>query len=102
MARYAEFLAAKRELLPALNANGSPERRSTTRQRINGEIGAILAAGVEQGRFRNDVAADDLTSLLRGAFLATAGEVGSERVGRLLGLIVDAIMLAPRQNIDIG
>lgn len=96
MARYAEFIATKREMLPALGANGSPDRRSTTRQRINTAIGTLLAAGVAEGRFRDDVEADDLTSLLRGASLATAGDQGSERVGRLLDLIVDTL-LAPRR-----
>lgn len=92
MAQYAEFIAAKRALLPALGAATSPGRRMTTRERVTGAIDTIVSAGVESRAFRPDASASDVTALLQGAFFATAADDGPERVARLLGLIVDSLL----------
>ncbi|MET4781396.1 TetR/AcrR family transcriptional regulator [Glaciihabitans sp. UYNi722] len=92
MARYAEFIAAKRGLLPALKAGSPTGRRTNTRERIVAAIDTIAAAGVSSGVFRSDVDSDDIATLLQGAFFSTTRDDGPDRVARLLDLIVDALL----------
>ncbi|GGF16520.1 TetR/AcrR family transcriptional regulator [Subtercola lobariae] len=95
MGRYADFIAAKRGILPALSAGAAPGRRSTTRARVTAAIDTIVVAGVQSGAFRADVIAVDITALTQGAFIATSRDDGPERIARLLNLIVDALLVNP-------
>lgn len=98
MDRYAEFAARKRALIGTLRAGWSAGRITPrTRERINAAIAAILEAGTRSGVFREDVAADDVTSMLLGVFLSTAQSGPTDQTWRLLDLLIDAIRPGPRQ-----
>lgn len=98
MDRYAEFSARKRGMIGTLRAGWSAGRVTPgTRDRVNAAIGAILGAGKRSGAFRDDVEADDVTSMLLGVFLATAASGPTGQTRRLLDLLVDAVRpRAPR------
>ncbi len=91
--RYAVFTATKRGMQDTLNAGLAAGKipTSSTRERITGAIAPILSAGATQGSLRADVDPDDVTSLLLGAFLATAANTSDATTGRLLNLIIDAL-----------
>lgn len=106
--RYADFVAAKTGIIDTLRAgwaSGTIEA-PTTRQRVNSAIEGFLEAGATEGVLRDDVAADDVTSLLLGVFLSVtasstsglapeAGAGGQSplpgQTARLLDLLVDAL-----------
>ncbi|MGW4061431.1 TetR/AcrR family transcriptional regulator [Amycolatopsis sp. NPDC004747] len=92
MDRYAAFVATKLGMGDVFRASVASGRIATpvTRRRIAGAIGEILEAGVEAGTLRR-VDPEDVTLLVLGAFLATADERDSERIGRMLDLVVDSL-----------
>lgn len=94
---YAGFIATKRGMAQSLQASGErgSTPSSTTRDRVNEAIGTILAAGVEQGAFRADVSADDVTTAMLGVFLSTASNTDDEQALRLLDLVVSGLRSAP-------
>ena len=100
MDRYAEFSTRKRGMIGTLRAGWSAGRITPrTRERINTAIGTILEAGTRSGAFRDDVEADDVTSMLLGVFLSTAQSGPTGQTWRLLDLLVDAIRPAmPRDT----
>jgi AcrR family transcriptional regulator len=91
--RYGQFSAAKRGMIGTLRAGWSAGRITPrTRERINAAIETILAAGARSGSLRDDVQADDVTTMLLGVFLSTAASEGApEQRSRLLDLLVDAL-----------
>ncbi|MFI7382144.1 TetR/AcrR family transcriptional regulator [Streptomyces sp. NPDC049813] len=91
--RYAGFLATKRGMSETLRAGWASGSIATptTRERITATIGTILEAGRDAGELRGDVAAEDVTMMLLGAFLATQTVGRPERTARLLDLVVDAL-----------
>ncbi|WP_410573825.1 TetR/AcrR family transcriptional regulator [Amycolatopsis sp. cmx-4-61] len=93
MNRYAAFVATKRGMADVLRASVASGRIATpaTRQRITAAIGAILDAGAKAGTLRAGTDPEDVTLLVLGVFLSTAGETDAERTGRMLDLIVDAL-----------
>jgi AcrR family transcriptional regulator len=92
MDRYAEFSVRKRGMIGTLRAGRSAGRITPrTRERINAAIATILDAGTQSGAFRDDVEADDITSMLLGVFLSTATSGPTDQTWRLLDLLVDAI-----------
>ncbi len=93
MERYAEFVATKRGMLDTLRAGWASGRIATpsTRERVTGAIGTILTAGARAGSLRRDVDPDDVTAILLGVFLSTAGNSTSDQMVRLLDLVVDAL-----------
>lgn len=88
--RYAAFVAAKRGMAETLRVGALAETAETarTRERVNEAVEAFLRAGAEAGVLRSDVAADDVTAALVGAFLATRD---AAQLSRLLDLLVDAL-----------
>lgn len=93
MERYAEFVATKLGMLDTLRAGWASGRIATpsTRERVTGAIGTILTAGARAGSLRPDVDPDDVTAILLGVFLSTAGNSTSDQMVRLLDLVVDAL-----------
>jgi len=91
--RYAEFVATKRGVVETLRAGWASGRipTPTTRERITAAIGTILTAGARAGSLRADVAPEDVTAMLLGVFLSTAGNSTSEQTRRLLDLVVDGL-----------
>jgi AcrR family transcriptional regulator len=97
MDRYGQFAAVKRGMVDTLRAGWAAGRIATpsTRERVTGAIAAILGAGAEAGSLRPDVDPDDVTAMLLGVFLSTAGSDSREQTGRLLDLLVDALRTGP-------
>ncbi|WP_432843798.1 hypothetical protein [Dactylosporangium sp. CA-092794] len=92
--RYARFTTTKSGMLDTLRAAAAAGRITPqTRERVTTAIRTFLDRAAQTGALRTDVTAEDVAAMLYGVFLATGGET-SDQLGRLLGLIVDA--LAPR------
>lgn len=87
---YAGFIATKRGMAETVRAGAvrSAAESAGTRRRVNEAVGLILAAGAEQGVFRPETEADDVTAAMVGIFLTTeqSADPGQER--RLLDLLV--------------
>jgi AcrR family transcriptional regulator len=94
--RYAEFVATKRGMAETLRAGWASGRIATpaTRERVTAAIATFLAAGAAAGALRADVEPEDVTVMLLGALLTTAG-TEPERTERLLDLVVDALRPRP-------
>lgn len=93
MDRYAAFVATKRGIIGTLRAGWAAGTIATpaTRERLTAAIATILTAGAQAGSLRPDVEPDDVTTMLLGIFLATAAGGGTDRTGRMLDLLVDAL-----------
>ncbi|MFC1415460.1 TetR/AcrR family transcriptional regulator [Streptacidiphilus cavernicola] len=93
MDSYARFAAMKRGMIDTLRAGWAAGRIATpaTRERITGAIAAFLDAGAADGTLRADVDPDDVTVILLGTFLATAGSSTPEQTGRVLDLIIGGL-----------
>lgn len=101
MDRYAAFVATKRGMIDTLRAGRASGTMATpaTRERVTAAIATILTEGARTGSFRADVAPDEVTAMLLGIFLSTAAGDTPEQTGRLLGLVVDALLpRADRKN----
>ncbi|MEZ0049438.1 AcrR family transcriptional regulator [Mycobacterium sp. MAA66] len=86
MDRYAKFVAAKRgmaESLTAIFASGAVAQ-GDTRAAIVAAVGALLAAGADDGTLRPDVSADDVVSSLLGTMLAAGSPEQCQRMFDLL------------------
>jgi len=96
MRLYSGFIATKRGMAESLRAGGERTAAASacTRQRVNGAVGPLLAAGVSRGIFHDDVSADDVTAAMVGVFLTTAGSSDHGQTDRLLDLVVRG--LCPR------
>jgi AcrR family transcriptional regulator len=94
--RYADFIATKRGMAQSLQAmsDRASSPAQTTRERVTAAMGAILGAGVEQGLFRADVSADDVTAAMVGIFLSTADSADDGQALRLLELLVRGLRSA--------
>jgi len=90
MARYANFVAAKRGMAESLHAifDSGALQPSQTRDSIAGAVDTLLRAGAEDGSLRSEVHADDVVSSLIGIFLASGSP---EQTGRMLDLLVAGI-----------
>lgn len=99
-ASYARFTATKRGMTDALRRGVGDGRvpATTTRERITAAITPILAAGAETGALRDDVAPEDVTTLLLGTFLAATASDSPEATPRLLDLVVDALRPRPASS----
>ncbi len=90
--RYGEFVATKRGMMDTLRGSLAAGRIAPgTRARVTTALRAILDRGAAAGTLRGDVTAEDVTAMLLGVFLATAGGDDPAGTGRLLDLVVDAL-----------
>ena len=96
MRLYSGFIATKRGMAESLRAGGARTAAASaqTRQRVDATIQPFLVAGAEQGIFRDDVSADDVTAAMVGVFLTTAESTDSAQVERLLDLVVRGLRTA--------
>jgi AcrR family transcriptional regulator len=87
---YAGFIATKRGMAETVRAGAvrSAAESAGTRRRVNEAVGLILAAGAEQGVFRPETEADDVTAAMVGIFLTTEQSADPGQEGRLLDLLV--------------
>lgn len=93
MCRYAAFVATKRGMFDTLSAgwNSGSISPPTTRERITGALVEILDAGARDGSLRADVEADDVLAMLLGVFYSATAGNSTERIERLLDLVLDAV-----------
>ena len=93
MRRYAAFVATKRGMADTLRAGWASGRIAppATRERITAALALLLGRGAEDGSLRRDVAAEDVTFLLLGVFLAGTAEGSTAQVSRLIDLVMDAL-----------
>lgn len=96
MRLYSGFIATKRGMAESLRAGGARTAAASaqTRQRVDATVQPFLVAGAEQGIFRDDVSADDVTAAMVGVFLTTAESTDSAQVERLLDLVVRGLRTA--------
>ena len=93
MDRFADYVAAKREMadtLRAVFASGAVTV-SHARQELTASVKTILDAGIADGTLRADVRPEDLVAMVVGAFTATSLDGGQEQLKRMLDLLVDAV-----------
>jgi AcrR family transcriptional regulator len=93
MANFAAYAATKRGLMVSLKSalGADNELFSYSHGRIRGAIEALVAAAAADGSIRADVDADSLLTAMRGICMAGDSPVDVERVGLLIGLLVDGL-----------
>ena len=93
MDRFADYVAAKREMadtLRAVFASGTVTV-SQAREELTVAVRTILDAGIADGTLRADVRAEDVVAMTVGAFTATSLAGGQEQRSRMFDLLVDAV-----------
>lgn len=91
MDRYAMFVATKRGMAESLKAifDSGAVTAGDTRAGVVGAVGALLAAGADDGSLRSDVSADDVVTGLLGIMLASAS---AEQCGRMFDLLLAGLV----------
>ncbi|GAA0899577.1 TetR/AcrR family transcriptional regulator [Streptomyces asiaticus] len=92
MDRFADYIAAKREMADVLRAitSSGTITSSQAREEVSVAVQVLLDAGIADGTLRDDVPAQDVVASTVGAFLA-CGPDQRDQVGRLLDLLMDAL-----------
>lgn len=93
MDRFADYVAAKREMaetLRAVFASGAMTV-SQARERLTAAVTTILDAGAAGGTLRGDVRAEDVVAMIVGTFTATSLAGGNEQRQRMFDLLMDAV-----------
>jgi AcrR family transcriptional regulator len=92
MDRFADYMAAKREMADVMRAvmSSGAVRKSQVREEMAEALQELLDAGIADGTLRDDVPAADVVAGTVGVFLA-CGPEGRDQVGRLLDLLVDGL-----------
>jgi AcrR family transcriptional regulator len=93
MDRFADYVAAKREMAAALRAifASGAVTVSQARQELTAAVKTILDAGIADGTLRDDVRPEDVVAMLVGAFTARSPDGGEEQRGRMFDLLTDAV-----------
>jgi AcrR family transcriptional regulator len=93
MDRFADYLAAKREMADALRAAiaSGVITHSRSREHMADAVQTLLDAGAAAGTLRGDVRADDVVATLVGIFLACGQPDQRSQADRLLDLLMDAL-----------
>jgi AcrR family transcriptional regulator len=97
MDRFADYVAAKREMadvLRAVFASGAASI-SQSRQELTAAVKTILDAGIADGTLRADVRPEDIVAMVAGTFTATALDGGAEQRDRMFDLLIDAVQIRP-------
>ena len=100
MDRFADYVAAKREMADALRAvlAAGTVSVSQARAELTTAVRTILDAGAATGELRADVRPEDVVALIVGAFTATSLAGGQEQLERMLDLLMDAIRVSTRKQ----
>ena len=100
MDRFADYVAAKREMADALRAvlAAGTVSVSQARAELTTAVRTILDAGAATGELRADVRPEDVVALIVGAFTATSLAGGQEQLERMLDLLMDAIRVSTREQ----
>ena len=90
MDRFADYVAAKREMADALRAvfASGAVTVSQARGRLAAAVQPILDAGVADGTLRDDVRAEDVVAMIVGMFTATSIDGGREQLERMFDLLL--------------
>jgi AcrR family transcriptional regulator len=93
MDRFADYIAAKREMADALRAviASGAITRSQTRRQMSAAVQLMLDAGAAAGTLRDDVRAEDVVASLVGTFLACGQPDQRDQARRMLDLLMDAL-----------
>jgi AcrR family transcriptional regulator len=92
MDRFADYVAAKREMADTLRvvfASGTVTV-SHAREEL-AAASAVLAAGADTRTLRDDVRPEDIVALIVGSFTATSLAGGREQLERMFDLLMDAV-----------
>jgi AcrR family transcriptional regulator len=93
MDRFADYVAAKREMadtLRAVFAAGSVTV-SQARSQLTDAVRTILDAGILAGTLRHDVRPEDIVATIVGMFTATSLDGGHEQLERMFDLLMNAV-----------
>jgi AcrR family transcriptional regulator len=102
MDRFADYVAAKREMaetLRAVFASGAVTI-SQARGELTVAVKRILDAGIADGTLRADVRPEDVVAMVVGIFTATSIAGGREQLERMFDLVVDAVRRPARDGLD--
>jgi AcrR family transcriptional regulator len=93
MDRFADYIAAKREMADALRAvvASGAITSSQIRGQMSGAVRLMLDAGAAAGTLRDDVPAVDVVASLVGTFLACGQPDQRDQANRMLDLLMDAL-----------
>ena len=102
MDRFADYVAAKREMADALRAvfASGAVTVSQARGELTVAVKAILDAGAADGSLRGDVRPEDVVAMVVGIFTATSLAGGREQLERMFDLVVDAVRRPARVSLD--
>jgi AcrR family transcriptional regulator len=95
MSRFADYVAAKREMADAMRAvfASGTVSVSQAREELAAAAATILDAGAADGTLRPGVRPQDVVAMIVGIFTATSIEGGREQLERMFDLLMDAIRI---------
>jgi AcrR family transcriptional regulator len=101
MQRYAEFVATKRGLAPALHSGNAAFEpfRTYFGQRLRPAFRALLDSAVTAGKIRSDVDADDLLDAVANLCLSAYSD-RPEQARRMVALLVDGLRYGAHPSVD--
>jgi AcrR family transcriptional regulator len=101
MQRYAEFVAAKRGLAPALHSGNAAFEpfRAYFGQRLRPAFRTLLESAVAAGKIRGDVDADDLLDAVANLCMSAYGD-RPEQARRMVALLVDGLRYGANPSVD--
>jgi AcrR family transcriptional regulator len=93
MDRFADYVAAKREMADALRAvfAAGSVTVSQARSQLTDAVRTILDAGILAGTLRDDVRPEDIVATIVGMFTATSLDGGHEQLERMFDLLMNAV-----------
>jgi AcrR family transcriptional regulator len=93
MDRFADYVAAKREMADALRAvfAAGSVTVSQARSQLTDAVRTILDAGILVGTLRDDVRPEDIVATIVGMFTATSLDGGHEQLERMFDLLMNAV-----------
>jgi AcrR family transcriptional regulator len=93
MDRFADYVAAKREMADALRAvfAAGGVTVSQSRSQLTDAVRRILDAGIAAGTLRDDVRPEDVVATIVGMFTATSLDGGHEQLERMFDLLMNAV-----------
>jgi AcrR family transcriptional regulator len=96
MDRFADYVAAKRDMAEAMRSviGSGAIAVSRSRAELTEAMRLLLDAGAADGTLRADVRPDDVVASLVGIFLA-CGPDQREQAGRMMDLLMDAVTAVP-------
>jgi AcrR family transcriptional regulator len=93
MSRFADYVAAKREMADAIRAvfASGTVTVSQAREELAAAVAIILDAGAADGTLRAGIRPQDVVAMIVGIFTATSIAGGREQLERMFDLLMDAV-----------